>query len=86
MSNFCSLRGPAERVHQHDGSMAVKIKAKRKKSDDAASGGGGGGGEWMSCDRAARAEAFEVAVELNTDIANGLSVTEADRDARRPIV
>ena len=62
--------------------MAVKIKRKRKKSDDGTADSGRDGGEWMTCDRAARAEAFEVAVELNTDIADGLSVTEADRDAR----
>ena len=63
--------------------MAVKIKRKRKKSDDgSADADPSVAREWMECDRAARAEAFEVAVELNTDIANGLNVTEADRDAR----
>ena len=74
-----SLRGPAERVHSSSvggGGMAVKIKKKRKKSDDDATSSGG---EWMSCERAARAEALEVALGLDTDIAGGLSVTEADR-------
>ena len=72
-----SLRGPAERVHSNGGgAMAVKIKKKRKKSDDDATSSGG---EWMSCERAARAEAVDVALGLDTDIAGGLSVTEADR-------
>ena len=75
-----SLRGPAERVHTSAGGgcggMAVKIKKKRKKSDDDATSSGG---EWMSCERAARAEASDVALGLDTDIAGGLSVTEADR-------
>ena len=75
-----SLRGPAERVHSSavngGGGMAVKIKKKRKKSDDDATSSGG---EWMSCERAARAEALDVALGLDTDIAGGLSVTEADR-------
>ena len=77
-----SLRGPAERVHSSavGGGMAVKIKKKRKKSDDAAADDDAtSSGEWMSCDRAARAEAFDVALGLDTDIAGGLSVTEADR-------
>ena len=78
-----SLRGPAERVHSsavNGGGMAVKIKKKRKKSDDAADDDAtSSGGEWMSCERAARAEASDVALGLDTDIAGGLSVTEADR-------
>ena len=80
-----SLRGPAERVHSSavavggGGGMAVKIKKKRKKSDDAADDDATSSGEWMSCERAARAEAFDVALGLDTDIAGGLSVTEADR-------
>lgn len=74
-----SLRGPAEKVHAR---MAVKIKKKRKKSDDGSADAAGAAGEWISCERAARTEASEVAEELNTDLANGLSVTEADRDAR----
>ena len=60
--------------------MAVKIKKKRKKSDDGgADDDATSSGEWMSCERAARAEAFDVALGLDTDIAGGLSVTEADR-------
>ena len=61
--------------------MAVKIKKKRKKSDDGAADDDAtsSGGEWMSCERAARAEASDVALGLDTDIAGGLSVTEADR-------
>ena len=82
-----SLRGPAERVHSSavgvgGGGMAVKIKKKRKKSDDGAAADDdatSSGGEWMSCERAARAEATDVALGLDTDIAGGLSVTEADR-------
>ena len=82
-----SIRGPAERVHSSavngggGGGMTVKIKKKRKKSDDAADDDDAtsSGGEWMSCERAARAEALDVALGLDTDIAGGLSVTEADR-------
>ena len=82
-----SLRGPAEGVHSSavngggGGGMAVKIKKKRKKSDDGAADDDAtsSGGEWMSCERAARAEATDVALGLDTDIAGGLSVTEADR-------